>query len=166
LPGESGQLAVPDAAAEVAEEVAPEEAPQLEIEKSPYETQSRLNSLRGVLFSLGLKNLSKSRGAAPAGEEPSPSLENEPDHTVLARRFTPFAESAPVEPTPAQAEAPSAPASPVIAEPEFLPPREFVPIKDREPSRETGSGVRYDLLDEDDDIQILPSRRGQYKKRE
>jgi Mrp family chromosome partitioning ATPase len=166
LPGEFGHRAVPDAAAEIAEEVAPEEAPQLEIEKSPYETHSRLNSLRGVLFSLGLKNLSKSRGVAQAGEESSPSLENEPKHTVLARRFTPFAESAPVEPAPAQAEAPSAPASPVIAEPEFLPPREFVPIKDREPSRETGSGVRYDLLDEDDDIQILPSRRGQYKKRE
>ena len=166
LPGDFGHRAVPDAAAEIAKEVAPEKAPQLEIEKSPYETQSRLNSLRGVLFSLGLKNLSKSRGAAPAGEEPSPSLENEPEPKVLARGLTPFAESAPVTPTPAKAEAPSAPASPVIAEPEFLPPREFVPIKDREPSRETGSGVRYDLLDEDDDIQILPSRRGQYKKRE
>jgi Mrp family chromosome partitioning ATPase len=166
-PGDFGRrvvpAAAPEAAAEIAEEVAPEEEPQLEIEKNPYETESRLSGLRGVLFSLGLKNLSKSRGSAQADEESSLPLESEPEHTVLARRFTPFAEPAPVEATPAKAEVASAPASHVMAEPEFLPPREFVPIKDREPSGEIGSTPRYDLLDEDDDIQILPSRRGQYK---
>lgn len=167
--GGFGRQVVPDAAseagAEIAEEVAPQETPQLDAEKNPYETESRLKSLRGVLFSLGLKNLSKSKGYTQADEESSLPLENEPERTVLARRFTPFAEPDPVAANPAKAEVASAPASPVMAEPEFLPPREFVPIKDSEASRETGSSPHYDLLDEDDDIQTLPSRRGQYKRR-
>jgi polysaccharide biosynthesis transport protein len=157
--------AAPEARAEIAEKVAPQETPQFDAEKNPYETQSRLNSLRGVLFSLGLKNLSKSRGTAQADDEFSQPMESKPEHTVLVRRFPPFGEPDPVFAAPAKAEVAIGPASPVIAEPEFLPPREFVPIKDREPSQETGSSPRYDLLDEDDDIQTLPSRRGQYKRR-
>jgi hypothetical protein len=168
-PGDIGRRAVPGAASEVApevaQEVAAEEVPQIDIEGNPYETESQLNGLRGLLFSLGLKNLRKNRGSAPADEESLPPLENEPEHTVLARSFTPFPEAVPVSGAPAKTNVASGSAGQVMAQPEFLPPREFVPIKDREPARETDPTVRYDFLDEDDNIQILPSRRGQYKTR-
>ena len=90
-------------------------------------------------------------------------LESEPEPTILAHPFTPFAEPAPAADVPAAVEEPSDSPSPVMAEPEFLPPREFVPIRDRE--QENGStthGVRREPYDE---VQILPSRRGQYKTR-
>jgi hypothetical protein len=53
----------------------------------------------------------------------------------------------------------------VTAQPEFLPPREFVPVKQNESPLEPAPLFRGDRRDEYDDLQILPSRRGQYKRR-
>ena len=148
-----------------ARETAPEKVLQLEQEDNPFEAESRLNGLRGLLFSLGLKNLGKTGESAPHGENSLLPLESEQERTVLARTFTPFAEPLPASAAPASADAEIAPAKQVTAEPEFLPPREFIPLKDREQGQETASTARNDRRDAYDDVQILPSRRGQYKKR-
>lgn len=107
------------------------------------------------------------------------------DRTSLFRTFTPFAEPAPAPIPASPAASPAVPvpgpapgpvliehpktvsetAMRVTAQPEFLPPREFIPMKDREATRETPSSTRGDRREEFDDLQILPSQRGQYKKR-
>jgi hypothetical protein len=135
----------------------------------PKEAQSRLNGLRGLLFSLGLKNLSRIEDMPSDDEDSILTLEGERERTVLAHTFTPFADP---EPEPASVPIPQfepkfEPKAEVaferrlIAEPEFLPPREFVPVKVSENGSQNGSSRLY----LDDDIQILPSKRGQYKRR-
>ena len=84
------------AKAEIAEKVAPQETPQFGAATNSYENQSRLNSLRGVFFPLGLKNLSKSRGTAPADDGIPLPQQSKPGHSVFARRFPPFAQPGPV----------------------------------------------------------------------
>jgi hypothetical protein len=131
-----------------------------------------------LLFSLGLKNLGKAREAAALEEEAPLPVESEPERTIIAQTFSQFATPVPVvavAPVPVKAAEPApvavAEAVPVatpIVEtkvasaaqrevktaPEFLPPREFVPV------REAANG-REDY----DEFQTLPSRRGQYKRR-
>jgi polysaccharide biosynthesis transport protein len=155
-------MAVPVAADEAAPRLAP--APQGVDEENPHETASRLNSLRGLLFSRGLKNLSKMRESEPVGEESVLPIEDEQERTVLDRKFAPIAVPVPiaVSASPARDDAP---ALPVVAEPEFLPPKEFIPINDRQGLRDSRSTARTDRGDADDDVGILPSRRGQYKRR-
>jgi hypothetical protein len=162
----------------VAEEAAPEEVREPDHEVKPNEPESRLNPLRGLSFSLGLKNLGKARGVV-AREETSPlPLQSEVERTGITRSFTPFAEPVPVvveiaEPVPVAA-IPVETKAPIASQkevrevttlPEFLPPKEFIPIRDREEGRESGLTSRSDRRDAYDDVQILPSRRGQYKKR-
>jgi uncharacterized protein involved in exopolysaccharide biosynthesis/Mrp family chromosome partitioning ATPase len=160
-----------------AAEPMPAALPQVQLDDHSHESQSRLNGLRGLLFSLGLKNLSKSADLPADDEDPILPLDGEPERTVLAHTFTPFADPEP-EPAPVphfepkisgghfEANAPAPHFEPkeeavaerrLVAEPEFLPPQEFVPVK----NSENGSSNRYF----DDDIQTLPSKRGQYKRR-
>ncbi len=201
--------AAPRYVAEVAPAVVAEAAPVAEVvpeevhrerEEVPIEPPSRLNPLRGLLFSLGLRNLGKTRDAAPL-EEPSPlPVETEPERTILARSYTPFAEPvlvaaavvpvvapepaavaaveraaivaaeplpvvtpeavpvaapevAPVAAPIAETKVASVPEREVTTLPEFLPPREFIPVREADDRRGA-----YD------EVQILPSRRGQYKR--
>ena len=152
----------------------PAEVPQMQPDPHSNESQSRLNGLRGLLFSLGLKNLSRIEDLATDDEDPILALEGEPERTVLAHTFTPFADpepgpaSVPVpqfgpkfEPPRIEPKAEVASERRLVAEPEFLPPREFVPVKVSENGPQNGSSRLYF----DDDIQILPSKRGQYKRR-
>jgi uncharacterized protein involved in exopolysaccharide biosynthesis/Mrp family chromosome partitioning ATPase len=160
-------------------EPAPETELQPEPEENPYESPSKLNGLRGLLFSLGLKNLGKSRDFSANGlahpDDPFLALADDSERTVLSHTFTPFAEPAPdpvpVAPAEPKAESvPQAEAAPkaevvpeslVTGQPEFLPPDEPVPMKDfGTRSVKTSSAAR----DFDDDIRILPSKRGQYKR--
>ena len=149
-----------------------EVSPHSNREEKPYDSPPRLNALRGLLTSIGLKNLGKTRELeqlhaespfVPARDtevervatpkpEPEPGPKIEP--TVIARTFTPFPEPAPVSPPPVEVKAPAPPPREVTAVPEILPPKEFVPVRDREAARETF-----------DEFQTLPSRRGQYKRR-
>ena len=183
-------LPVAEAAPIVVEEAAPvavsEVTPRRGWEGVPVETPSRLNPLRGLLFSLGLKNLGKARETTSLEKQSPLPVENEAERTVIARTFSQFAEPvhvavaaaaplavaeavpiAAVEPVPVtgaeaspvaasvvETKTASVPQREVTALPEFLPPREFVPV--REP---------VDGWKSFDDMQTLPSRRGQYKKR-
>ncbi len=156
-------------------------------EEVPFEPSSRLNPLRGLLFSLGLKNLGKTREAARLDEESPAALKSEPEPAMIERTFSQFAapvaiaaaEDVPVvAPAPVQAVAPaplpiaaaeavpvatpvvearvaSAPQREVKTTPEFLPPREFVPVR----------GAAADAREDFDELLTLPSRRGQYKRR-
>jgi uncharacterized protein involved in exopolysaccharide biosynthesis len=155
-------------------------------EANPALTPSRLDPLRGLLFSLGMKNLSKSRETASLDQQSSLLSESHSERTIIARTFSQFAEPvavpvaapapvavpadlpvAAVEPVPVVAAEPVAIAAPAVEPqsasapprevttlPEFLPPREFVPVREPE-----------DGWKSIDDMQTLPSRRGQYKRR-
>jgi hypothetical protein len=161
--------ATPVAATEAVPQAAPKPDPNQNVDQTEPHSEafpeSRLNGLRGMLFSLGLKNLGKARGSASEYRDPSLPLESEPEPTMLAHTFTPFAEPAPVVDTPIPAKSANGSVRPVIAQPEFLPPQEFVPVKDKEPVRETNSIARSNREETYDELQILPSRRGQYKTR-
>jgi uncharacterized protein involved in exopolysaccharide biosynthesis len=146
---------------------------QPEPEANPYESKSKLNGLRGLLFSLGLKNLGKSGDFSANGlvhsDDPFLALADDSERTVLSHTFTPFAEPGP-EPVPvvlAEPKAEIVPQAEVVTEslvtgqPEILPPDEPGPMKDfGTRSVKTSSAGR----EFDDDIQILPSKRGQYKR--
>jgi uncharacterized protein involved in exopolysaccharide biosynthesis/Mrp family chromosome partitioning ATPase len=145
-----------------AETAALEPEPRPVPEESPYVTGSRLSGLRGLLSSIGLKDLNKTRDLGQEDGKTPIMPEGGEDFAAPANGAPPFIEPAPVAASLPKASAPSAPARPVVAEPEFLPPKEFVPIKDRR--ARAGAAGRNDRQ-EADDVRILPSRRGQYEKR-
>jgi hypothetical protein len=164
----------PNAAAEMtsipAAESIPDEAPHSIRDEKAYESAPRLNALRGLLFSIGLKNLGKMKESeqlqaespfvlgqdinAERVPEPEPELIPEIERTVISRTFTPFSEPVPVAPPPVEVKAVRNAPREVTTLPEFLPPKESVPVRERETERES-----YD------EFQTLPSRRGQYLKR-
>jgi uncharacterized protein involved in exopolysaccharide biosynthesis len=129
----------------------------------PAARPSRLEGLRNVLFHHGLEDLET------AGEpaEPAPELYAVPPRAP--QPATPFPKAA-----PARSAAPSAPqpreirftpsAREVVAKPEFLPPREFIPVRG-EGSVDDDGDTRHDRRDPYDEVDILPSWRGQYKKK-
>ena len=140
---------------------------------------SRLNGLRGVLFDHGLKNLNRPH-AAETGEVPqaAPPLESlyappsvGPSYAEQRRESAPPVQ----EPSVAYAAASSGdlpteisftPSSrEVMAEPEFLPPREFIPIRNEDSEQDNEGNARRDRRDPYDPVDILPSWRGQYKKK-
>jgi len=53
----------------------------------------------------------------------------------------------------------------VTAPPEFLPPKIEVESADKERSNASKAAARQDRRDSFDDVEILPSWHGQYKKR-
>jgi hypothetical protein len=128
--------------------------------ENPFEAESRLNGLRGLILTLGLKNMRQRRGWAPLDEETSLPSESEGEPSLTSRTITPSAETAEASTAQAPATGAGAPATQianqVTAQPEFLPPKESVPMSETKRARKAW---------EDDEIQILPSKRGQYKDR-
>jgi len=137
-----------------------------EEEKTPDEVPTRLSGLRGIRFSLGVKEFSPKKPAGRAGNGNGAPADANPSHsepTIVTEALVP--QPGP-EPAKAKVEAKEEkPASRrassrwVTTEPEFLPP----------PAAETNKGKqsRWNPANygtDPDDIQILPSRRGQYKR--
>ncbi len=103
---------------------------------------------------------------------PSPVPEEQPDIAVPARTFIPVPESG-VVPAAAngalsQADGPRS----VTAQPRFLPPKRATPANNRAQRAGNGHAARRGKspVNEEhgqamDEVQILPSRRGQYKKK-
>jgi hypothetical protein len=145
------------------------EARQPEIEEAPQSAASRLSGLRGLLFSLGLKNLNEPRETeartAPAAV-PTPPPESAPEGPVVVRTFVPYPEPAPVSAVPSAARASGSSARRVTAQPEILPPRPRAQERIREHPWENEEAARRDRRDPYDEVEILPSWRGQYKKKE
>jgi hypothetical protein len=130
--------------------------PESEAEEAPANLTSRLSGLRNLLFVMGLKDARVSDGQPerPAG----------PDS-----QFDPRTERTTFDRTSAQEEAAASDmggAAPrlVTAPPEFLPPKRIVGNGDREGAPVGESSTRKDRRAAFDGVQILPSRRGQYKK--
>ena len=133
-----------------------------ELQPEPEEasaTPSRLSGLRNLFFAKGIKTLHSTREIAIPQQPEEPAAEMavaqtpEIDAVDAVRTFVPFPEPEP--------EVVSSPEHAVMAEPEFLPPRPMVETTDGDKS-ET---ARRDRRDTFDDIAILPSWRGQYKKK-
>jgi hypothetical protein len=140
----------PDAAAA-------EQARQPDAEEALLNTPSRLSGLRDVLFSRVHNNPDRS-GEFEREEEAMPPLENETQRPVYGEAFVPYPESqpAPVSATPTH----------VIAPPEFLPPKTTTASLDRGRSWEEGTTARRDRRDPFDEVAILPSWHGQYRKKD
>jgi hypothetical protein len=133
-------------------ETEPHDAPQEEedFERPP----SRLSGLRNLLVSLGRRSLIEDGDDA---EE----LGTEPRFERATVR--PVYHEAPTAETE-QTGSPSAPVR-VTAPPEFLPPRAAAePEKEKEPLRPTPPMPRRER-ESPDEIQTLPSWRGQYRKK-
>ena len=161
-------------------EAAPQPAADPDQGRKPHASESRLKGLRGSLFSIGLKNLGKTQHATLPEGGPALPTESESERTVAADSITPLTEPAatvksdPIEPVTeepvavvaAQVETNRASdsLSEVTALPEFLPPKEFVPINESE-GTEAASMSRNNRREMFDEVQTLPSRRGQYKAR-
>jgi hypothetical protein len=139
-----------------------------EDENSHTTTASRLSGLRGLFLPRGQKSpKNTSENEAPV-ERPlppaAPKPEYKPEYTDYAR--VPAAPAGPV-PVAAAAVRSAAPVGvQVIAEPEFLPPKSVVVMMDKDQGQLDDNSVRRDRREAYDDLQILPSWRGQYRKRD
>ena len=143
------------AAAEVREEV-----------EAVHEAPTRLSGLKGLLFSLGVKDLSPKKDSERNGNgnsdgiaAPADAAPSDPEQTVALEALVPRPEHEPVEAKSEEKASRHALPRWVTAEPEFLPP----------PVEETGKGKGYrwnrgSYENASEDIQILPARRGQYKR--
>jgi hypothetical protein len=117
-------------------------------EQIPTHAESRIERLRGLFSTVGIANLNRNReqesfagGAIPDGINP------------------------PVfEPSPAKYSIEKSPevvvTTPVTAQTEIPSPREFVPIKEQKRTSDADSPGGWN-----DDIRILPAKRGQYGSR-
>jgi hypothetical protein len=115
-------------------------------EEVPADRTSRLSGLRNLLFVLGVKDLQNEEGSSEphSGGRSNFDLRNE--RTV--------------------ADSSVGGASPrlVTAPPEFLPPKPVVIEFDKAEARLGESSMRQDRRPAADRVEILPSKRGQYKK--
>jgi hypothetical protein len=136
------------------------EAAMPEVDDAASQQASRLSGLKDLLSALHQRNLQKAiemSDEVPIAEEQAP---REAERTAYVRSFTPAPEAAPA-PRPVAA---SALQRQVVAQPEFLPPRppEEPPAK---AAPKDNAAARRDRRDNFDEVAILPSWRGQYKKK-
>jgi uncharacterized protein involved in exopolysaccharide biosynthesis len=132
------------------------------------EMPSRLSALRGIVFSLAIKEFSRKKAARRDGNDHgngplADATPSEPEQTTAPEGLAPRRE---IEPEHESAEAKVEETSPrpevprwVAAEPEFLAPPVEETDKGKESRWNPGS---YD--NGPDDLQILPSKPGQYKR--
>jgi uncharacterized protein involved in exopolysaccharide biosynthesis len=136
----------------------PEDVREPEPEDSTSSLATRLSGLRSLLSVLGVKGQHEIEEPATKAPEAVRQLEPVIDRPTVARTIM----MAPAAATLGANSAVSASPKLVIAAPEFLPPK---PVEEeKENSRASRFKNRRDRLDDDDDLQILPSWRGQYKK--
>jgi hypothetical protein len=117
---------------------------------------SRLGSLRNLLFVLGVNQ-------GPGGEElveNHPALGPDSDLRTERLTFDRTIQQVPMDPANMRGASPRL----VTAPPEFLPPKPMVIEFDKRDSRAGESSTRQDRRAAADGIDILPSKRGQYKK--
>jgi uncharacterized protein involved in exopolysaccharide biosynthesis/Mrp family chromosome partitioning ATPase len=148
-------------ASELETTLAPESpafASEADPEELPYSAASRLGGLRNLLTTLGIKNLhmeAEFRKIHPESE--APRVERLPERAVFAQPDTPagFVEE-PNAPAPAV----------VVARPEIIPPRLNVEPAEREQDMARPvKSPQVNRWDSPEDVDTLPSRRGQYRKR-
>jgi len=157
----------------------------------PYDAATRMSGLRSLIFSLGQKNVNRPTETWAQEAQAQPPALPPQERAAYARPYTPapvpqerpaYAHPyAPVEPPqerppyarpyppPPDRQDRSDPSSTLVtAPPEFLPPKPMVETTEADSDRTwTGgtSAARRDRRDAYDDVDILPSWRGQYKKK-
>jgi len=135
-----------------------QEAQHAESKRSLSALSSRFDGLRNLVTILGLRQMQ----TTPVQRHPAPKSPANANHgkdlAILERALT-----AAKEPVPSSADS----ASPklVTAQPEFLPPKPAGESNGTDRSGEDRASHRRDRWDEGDEVAILPSRRGQYKRR-
>ena len=144
-------------------------------EPTQTEAEARIERLRGLLANVGLATLHRNRGTV-AQDEDLPQLEQLPptELKIAARQVSPESPVAPyqfeaavAQPAPAAIAAaiadtnPPEPASTslITAEPQILSPKESVAAKEPKSKSDTKSSKW------DEEIHILPAKRGQYGSR-
>lgn len=133
----------------------PAPAPAPAPDDLPYSAASRLGGLRNLMSSLGIRNLQKepeTRKSAPEAEEPE---ERPYERPIYAQPASPR--------PPSNGNGHAQPAE-VLAAPEIIPPHNETAEheREREKGRPVKSSRRWDTAD---DVETLPSKRGQYRKR-
>lgn len=127
----------------------------------PYNPATRLGGLRNLFVSLGLKSLSKEEEGSETQSVPEPPADRIIERPVYQEPLPPVTAHA----APQNA---AAAAALVTATPEFLPPRPLVETTEKQTEPESSpSSVaqRPARRDSNEEIQTLPSWRGQYRKR-
>jgi hypothetical protein len=149
LPARAYEPARPDPS-QVEELMSSSVGPEVDAENLPYSAASRLGGLRNLMVSLGLKNLQREAEFRSAGIESD--SERIPERAVYAQ--------------PANAPEGAPEPESVVARPEIIPPRIGPEAAERAkgPIRSVKS-PRVKSWESTDDVETLPSRRGQYRRR-
>ncbi|HEY2856847.1 MAG TPA: hypothetical protein VGJ21_00350 [Terracidiphilus sp.] len=133
-------------------------------DEPPYSAASRLGGLRNLMTSLGIKNLHKEAEYRRGTSDLEPASERQGERPVFAQE---------VDPADSSSGHATLQSAAVVAAPEIIPPRLTSEVtverdRDREKERETAHRVKSPRLsrwDMADDVETLPSKRGQYRKR-
>jgi hypothetical protein len=136
---------------------APGEAESSALQGTQNNRNSRLSSLRNLLYVLGVNNMH-------SGDELAEQHAAAGTNSDLRTERPTFDRS--IQQTAVEAAANMRGASPrlVTAPPEFLPPKPLVIEFDKGDARTGESSSRQDRRAAADGLEILPSKRGQYKK--
>jgi hypothetical protein len=135
---------------------ATQEMPRPDAGEAPANLTSRLSGLRNLLFVMGLKDAHVSDGQPERND--GSQFDPRDDRPAIERTNSRDKEDA------AASNIGGAAPRLVTAPPEFLPPKPIVVDVDRVGAPKGESSTRQDRRAAFDGIQILPSRRGQYKK--
>ena len=130
----------------------PAPAPQAVAEPQPAYLASRLSGLRNLLFVLGVKDTKDAQDSNGSHPAVPTNFDYRVERTIAH--------------TPADEASEMRGASPrlVTATPEFLPPKPVVLEFDKTDPRSSEPWARQDRRDPQDRVDILPTRRGQYRK--
>jgi hypothetical protein len=126
-----------------------------------YKGATRIHDLRNLASSLGMKHLHMTPETPQQVADLRPSAE--PVHARPAYEHT-YAPYIPVPNPPARRDLAGDTPTRVTAQPEILPPTP-PEEEDKEQPRTSKSESHHDRRDSFDDVDILPSWHGQYKKR-
>jgi succinoglycan biosynthesis transport protein ExoP len=129
----------------------------------PDNTAMRMSGLRNLLLSLGTKNLNMPAEGRERSAE-IPPYQEQMQRLAYGQSY-PEQTHSPFMQNSGRRDAAAASPRLVTAPPEFLPPKTVADADDDEQGRKGSSIGRRDRRDAYDDVEILPSWRGQYKKK-
>ena len=139
-------------------EIASPDSGSFERNDPQYNAATRMTGLRNLIQTLGMKNPPQPPDAgAPSSQAVQPPEPVQP-RPVYPRTPPPMPQQ------PAWRNPPTGSPTLVTAPPEFLPPKPMVEKEENEHSS-THNNTRRDRRDTYDDVEILPSWRGQYKRK-
>jgi succinoglycan biosynthesis transport protein ExoP len=142
------------------------EAPQPEPAETPDNAATRMTGLRNLIISLGMKNLNNPADDEEqiAQETPFTGPMRDRDRQAYEPVY-PEQDYAPLTQNFARREPVAATSTLFTAPPEILPPKTTSGSADSDQSRKGSTSDRRDRRDSYDDVEILPSWHGQYKKK-